>query len=221
MEQSSAGDGMTGSAERTRRRPNLTDSEIWAAADRLLSRGERVSIEAVRSELKGGAPYTIQMALRAWWRELPRRLKGGAAEPASARAAFETFWQTARADAEVLVREEAQRRDAERAQLLAQAQAAADSLRAELGRAQAACTQLERERDAALEHAQDTERHSAVLRFQLENAKGLLELERRRHPEQAVSGAVLDQLAQLQAQCTVLIHSLSARPSESGAPPTE
>ena len=207
--------------ERGRRRPNLTDQEIWSAADRLLSRGERVSIEAVRSELKGGAPYTIQTVLRAWWQELPRRLKGGAAEPAAARAAFETFWQAARAEAEALVRDEARRQDTDRAQFLAQAMAEVETLRLQLEQVRAACTALERERNTALAQAEDAERRSAVLRFQLDNAKGLLELERRRHPGEDVPGAVLDQLTQLQAQCAALIGSLSARPSESGAKSTE
>jgi hypothetical protein len=223
MEEFAPTDGRTpsGLAGRARRRANLTDQEIWAAADRLLRRGERVAIEAVRVELKGGAPYTIQMALRAWWQELPRRLKGGEPEPAAARAAFEAFWQTARAEALTRVRAEAQREDADRAQSLARAMATADTLRAELEQARAARAQLEQERNAALEQAEDAERRTAVLRLQLDNAKGLLELERRRHPEPGAPGAVLDQLAQLQAQCAVLIDSLSARPPEPGAPSAE
>jgi hypothetical protein len=218
MEEPTSIDGGTpsGLADRGRRRPNLTDQEVWAAADRLLGRGERVSIEAVRLELKGGAPYTIQMALRAWWQELPRRLKGGEAEPAAARAAFEAFWQAARAEALALVREEAQREDADREESLARAMATVDSLRTELEQARAACAEFEQERNAALEQAKDAERRTTVLRFQLDNAKGLLELERRRHPGPAVPDAVLDQVARLQAQCAALISSLSARASASG-----
>jgi len=203
--------------DRGRRRPNLTGQEIWSAADQLLSRGERVSIESVRLELKGGAPYTIQMALRTWWQNLPRRLKDRGPEPAAAQA-FEVFWKTARAEALAQVREEEERREAQRAESLAQATKTLDVLRRELEQANSARTQLEQERDAALGQVAEADRRTAVLRLQLDNAKGLLELERRRHPNrEPVPGAVIEQLSQLQAQCTTLIAALSSRSPPSDA----
>jgi hypothetical protein len=60
--------------------------EIWAAADAVLARGERPTIERVRAHLGRGSPNTVAPMLDAWYASLGKRLDAktgadGADEP--------------------------------------------------------------------------------------------------------------------------------------------
>lgn len=54
----------------------ITQQNVFAAADTLLQRGERPTIERVRRELGRGSPNTVNPLLDAWWRSLRGRLRG-------------------------------------------------------------------------------------------------------------------------------------------------
>jgi hypothetical protein len=100
----------------------VPESDVFAAADRVLSRGERPTVERVRAELGRGSPARVGQLLDAWWAQLARRLSGLTQLPdlpAEVVQAFTTAWTTASAHARTI---------AERA----------------LGEAQAACADLER-----------------------------------------------------------------------------
>lgn len=63
----------------------ITGNEVLEAADALLSRGERPTIERVRQELGRGSPNTVNKHLDAWWSSLAARMqgRGDAALPAA------------------------------------------------------------------------------------------------------------------------------------------
>ena len=52
----------------------ITQSQVDIAADALLQRGERPTIEKVRSELGTGSPNTLTRLLEVWWAGLSERL---------------------------------------------------------------------------------------------------------------------------------------------------
>lgn len=52
----------------------ITEEEVHHAADAIVSRGERPTIERIRAELGRGSPNTVNRHLDAWWAELPKRL---------------------------------------------------------------------------------------------------------------------------------------------------
>lgn len=63
----------------------ITEMDVLEAADALLVRGERPTIERVRQELGRGSPNTVNRHLDAWWRTLSARLqKDPANQPLSA-----------------------------------------------------------------------------------------------------------------------------------------
>ena len=57
----------------------ITEQEVFEAADALLARGERPTIERVRGELGRGSPNTVNPMLDAWWASLAARLSGAQA----------------------------------------------------------------------------------------------------------------------------------------------
>lgn len=63
----------------------ITEQDVFEAADSLLARGERPTIERVRQQLGRGSPNTGNRPLDAWWASLARRVQGksGSALPAS------------------------------------------------------------------------------------------------------------------------------------------
>ncbi len=54
----------------------ITEAQVFEAADRLLARGQRPTIERVRQELGRGSPNTVNPMLDAWWAALSRRIGG-------------------------------------------------------------------------------------------------------------------------------------------------
>ncbi len=57
----------------------ITEQEVFEAADALLTRGERPTIDRVRQELGRGSPNTVNPMLDAWWASLAERLRGAQA----------------------------------------------------------------------------------------------------------------------------------------------
>lgn len=54
----------------------ITEQDVLEAADALLARGERPTIERVRQELGRGSPNTVNRHLDAWWVSLAQRMQG-------------------------------------------------------------------------------------------------------------------------------------------------
>lgn len=63
----------------------ITEADVLEAADALLARGERPTIERVRQELGRGSPNTVNRHLDVWWTSLSQRVQGrsGSTLPAS------------------------------------------------------------------------------------------------------------------------------------------
>lgn len=63
----------------------ITEADVLEAADALLARGERPTIERVRQELGRGSPNTVNRHLDVWWMSLAQRVQGrsGSTLPAS------------------------------------------------------------------------------------------------------------------------------------------
>lgn len=93
----------------------ITQDQVTRAADALLARGERPTIEKVRAELGTGSPNTLLRLLEVWWAELARRLAAQARAqlpgiPDAVQRAMMTLWS----EAVVVTRQEAETRLEER-----------------------------------------------------------------------------------------------------------
>lgn len=76
----------------------VPETEVFEAADRVLQRGERPTVERVRGELGRGSPGRVGQLLEVWWDRLAKR---HAAEtrlpdlPAEVSATFKEAWRVA------------------------------------------------------------------------------------------------------------------------------
>lgn len=68
----------------------VTEQDVFEAADALLARGERPTIERVRQELGSGSPNTINPHLDTWWAALGKRI-GGVQAPGLPPALLQAF----------------------------------------------------------------------------------------------------------------------------------
>lgn len=97
----------------------ITEQEVFEAADALLIRGERPTIDRVRQELGRGSPNTVNPMLDAWWTSLAARLRGAQAPglPPSLVQACTRLYEEMRKQvgAEVERQGEAQTREAQEA----------------------------------------------------------------------------------------------------------
>lgn len=59
----------------------VPETEVFKAADAVLARGERPTVERVRTELGRGSPARVGQLLEQWWEQLAQRLKGQALLP--------------------------------------------------------------------------------------------------------------------------------------------
>jgi chromosome segregation ATPase len=76
----------------------VPETEVFAAADRVLARGERPTVERVRLELGRGSPSRLGQLLEKWWEVLAKRLAGETrlpALPAEIASAFRQVWAAA------------------------------------------------------------------------------------------------------------------------------
>lgn len=76
----------------------VPEHEVFAAADAVLARGERPTVERVRLELGRGSPARVGGLLDQWWTRLAERLSGETrlpALPAEVSQAFVAVWQQA------------------------------------------------------------------------------------------------------------------------------
>lgn len=76
----------------------VPENEVFAAADAVLARGERPTVERVRLELGRGSPARVGGLLDQWWARLAERLSGETrlpTLPAGVSQAFVAVWQQA------------------------------------------------------------------------------------------------------------------------------
>jgi DNA repair exonuclease SbcCD ATPase subunit len=87
----------------------VQEADVWGAADVLLSKGLRPTIERVRQQIGRGSPNTVSPMIERWFCSLSQRIVGGTAPPAgndadgvpvSVRNAMRLLWETARREAE-------------------------------------------------------------------------------------------------------------------------
>lgn len=85
----------------------VPEHEVWAAADVVLARGERPTVERVRTELGRGSPARVGQLLEQWWEQLAQRLKGHALLPelpGEVAQAFAEIWRLALAEGDAFAR---------------------------------------------------------------------------------------------------------------------
>lgn len=104
----------------------VPENDVFAAADAVLARGERPTVERLRQELGRGSPARVGALLDQWWSRLADRLSGETrlpALPAQVAQAFVAVWQQAinlaQAAAEAGMAEQRQILDAERERVAA------------------------------------------------------------------------------------------------------
>jgi hypothetical protein len=76
----------------------VPENDVFAAADAVLARGERPTVERVRLELGRGSPARVGSLLDQWWARLAERLSGETrlpTLPAEVSKAFVAVWQQA------------------------------------------------------------------------------------------------------------------------------
>lgn len=76
----------------------VPENDVFAAADAVLARGERPTVERVRLELGRGSPARVGALLDQWWDQLAGRLRGETrlpGLPAEVAQAFVAIWQQA------------------------------------------------------------------------------------------------------------------------------
>lgn len=84
----------------------VPENDVFAAADAVLARGERPTVERVRLELGRGSPARVGSLLDQWWAQLAMRLSGETrlpGLPAEVAQAFVSIWQQATAQAQGVV----------------------------------------------------------------------------------------------------------------------
>lgn len=87
----------------------VPEADVFAAADRVLERGERPTVERVRLELGRGSPARVGQLLERWWDALAKRLAGETrlpALPTAASAAFTDLWRVAMEEARAVAQRE-------------------------------------------------------------------------------------------------------------------
>jgi len=85
----------------------VPETDVFAAADAVLARGERPTVERVRVQLGRGSPARVGQLLEQWWEQLAQRLKGHALLPdlpGEVAQAFAEVWRLALAQADTVAR---------------------------------------------------------------------------------------------------------------------
>lgn len=125
----------------------ITESDVHTAADELVAKGERPTVERIRAHLGTGSPNTVTRWLETWWNRLGTRLQRARPDLEGAPVVLAElagqWWELALKHAQ----EAAHRELAEAEQVLA---AQRDALEAKSQFVDDELTQMRSERDAAL-----------------------------------------------------------------------
>ena len=76
----------------------VPENDVFAAADAVLARGERPTVERVRLELGRGSPARVGALLDQWWEQLAGRQRGETRPPGlptEVAQAFVAIWRQA------------------------------------------------------------------------------------------------------------------------------
>src|SRR5436190_2298569 len=153
----------------------VPETEVHAAADRVLARGERPTVVSVRAELGRGSPARVGQLLEQWWDALAKRLAGEMRlpdVPPAVAGAFRTFWSGACE----LANESAQAGLAEQRAQVQVHQAELERARGELERplaeAAAQCTAALQAKELAQARLAELERLVGEVKDQLQDARG-------------------------------------------------
>ena len=105
----------------------ITETDVHTAADELVTKGERPTVERIRARLGTGSPNTVTRWLETWWQGLGTRLHGHAARlsiPEAPEAVLELagqWWSlalaSARSQADLDLADDRARLDADRVNL--------------------------------------------------------------------------------------------------------
>ena len=148
----------------------ITESDVHTAADELVGKGERPTVERIRAHLGTGSPNTVTRWLETWWNRLGTRLQPALLDPEDAPTVLMElagqWWELALRHA----REAAHRELAEAEQSLA-AQHGALEARSRLVADE--LTQIRSERDAAITE----ERIATTQAAELQHLVGQLRLQ--------------------------------------------
>ncbi|MGO4719015.1 DNA-binding protein [Stenotrophomonas sp. 2MCAF14_2] len=148
----------------------ITESDVHTAADELVAKGERPTVERIRAHLGTGSPNTVTRWLETWWNRLGTRLQRARPELEDAPAVLAElagqWWELALKHAQ----EAAHRELAEAKQSLA---AQRDALEVKSRLVDGELTQMRSERDAAL----TGERIAATQATELQQLVGQLRLQ--------------------------------------------
>lgn len=156
--------------------------EVFAAADALLNRQERPTVERVRLYLGRGSPNTIGPMLDAWYGSLGSRLAGQGVQglpgvPIAVQDAMVSVWKEAMAQARVMALDEVQTErmtlDTERARLEGVAQELQTQEAALLSRHQAQEEFVQQLKDRIQELSQDLEGVRAQMSRQSQDMQDL------------------------------------------------
>ncbi|WP_273455867.1 DNA-binding protein [Nevskia ramosa] len=185
----------------------ITDQDVFDAADRLLGRGERPTIERVRQEIGRGSPNTVNPLLDQWWMNLSKRMSGAPIDslPVPIRLATEALYREVLRQAEQFASEsvsalrEQVERDREAVSAATEhlqaersgAQALSEAVRQELGELRATNERLNNQISSLMANLEVERRDAAQARL----AAHLAEEERRRTAEASIAevGRVRDQ----------------------------
>jgi chromosome segregation ATPase len=176
----------------------VPEHEVFKAADAVLARGERPTVERVRTELGRGSPARVGQLLEQWWEQLAQRLKGHALlpeVPGEVAQAFAEAWRLAlsHADtaAQVALREEHNRLFADQAALtqerklwaiaLAEAQATATESAAQLAQSTAQLHERQLLIDQLGAQVTDVQRQRDHLLRELDHRQAELDMLRAEH----------------------------------------
>ncbi len=145
----------------------VPETEVFAAADRVLARGERPTVDRVRAELGRGSPARVSQLLDAWWNALAQRMAGQAQLPdlpTEVSRAFAAVWQTACAEGERAAQ--------------AGLSEHRSTLDAQVSSARTAQQQAEEARDRALQEAASARDAHSLVSCRLTDLTALIETQR-------------------------------------------
>lgn len=175
----------------------VPEKEVFAAADAVLARGERPTVERVRLELGRGSPARVGSLLDQWWEQLAGRLRGEVRLPGLPTEVAESFmalWQHATTVAQAVVEQsmEGQRQvlAEEREQLMVQQ----DQARQDTAKARQHAVEASTARQAAETRLIDLEQLLAQRLAQIDD------LQQQRAHLQAASAARQEQVEALQEE---------------------
>lgn len=176
----------------------VPETEVFKAADAVLARGERPTVERVRIELGRGSPARVGQLLEQWWEQLAHRLKGRALLPELPGEVAQVFAETwrlafAHADtsAQAALTEEQNRLFALHTSLtqerkvweIALAEAEASAAESTAQRSQSEAQLLERQVmiEQLLDQIADLKRQRDHLQIQLDHRQSEVDTLRREH----------------------------------------